>query len=95
MYPLVVIGLVGMLRRDRGARWYALPIAAVGALISSWHYMIEWRPSLEGGTCSATGPSCADIWFRSFGFATLAVMALVAFVAVIVINALPEMEDPS
>lgn len=95
MYPLVVIGLVGMLRRDRGARWYALPIAAIGAVISAWHYTIEWRPSLEGGTCSATGPSCADIWFRSFGFATLAFMALVAFVAIIVINALPESEDPS
>jgi disulfide bond formation protein DsbB len=95
MYPLVVVGLVGMLRNDRGARWYALPIAAVGAVISAWHHLIEWRPSLEGGTCSATGPSCADIWFRSFGFATLAFMALVGFVAIIVINLIPEpTEDP-
>ena len=95
MYPLDVIGLVAVLRRARDARWYALPSAAVGAVISSWHYLIEWRPSLEGGTCSATGPSCADIWFRSFGFASLAFMALVAFVALIVSNALPEIEDPS
>jgi disulfide bond formation protein DsbB len=92
MYPLAVIGLVGMLRNDRGARWHALPIAAVGAVISAWHNLIEWRPSLEGGTCSATGPSCADIWFRTFGFATLAFMALVAFLAIIVINLVP---DPS
>jgi disulfide bond formation protein DsbB len=93
MYPLVVIGLVGMVRNDRGARCYALPIATVGAAISAWHHLIEWRPALEGGTCSATGPSCADIWFRSFGFATLAFMALVAFIAIIVINLIPESSE--
>jgi hypothetical protein len=84
MYPLALILLIAAIRRDRGIRWYAVPVAAVGAAVSSYHYLIEWRPSLEGGACSATGPACADIWFREFGFVTLAFMALAGFLSIIV-----------
>ena len=59
-------------------------MAAVGAVVSTYHYLIEWRPSLEGGACGV-GPSCADIWFREFGFVTLAFMALAGFVAILVL----------
>lgn len=86
MYPLAVIGVVAAVRRDRSARWYIVPIAAIGAAISTYHYVIEWKPSLEGGACSATGPSCAFIWFRELGFVTLAFMALAGFLAIIVFN---------
>ena len=93
MYPIALIGLVAFIRRDAGARFYVLPMAAIGACISGWHYLIEWRPGLDTGSCSATGPSCTDIWFRSFGFLTLAGMALIGFVALIVVNAIPEPVD--
>jgi Disulfide bond formation protein DsbB len=85
MYPLSLILLVAILRRDRGARWYVVPIAAIGACVSAYHYLLEWAPSLEGGSCSATGPACSLIWFREFGFETLAFMALVGFVSIIVL----------
>lgn len=90
MYPIAMIGLVSFIRRDAGARLYVLPIAAIGACISAWHYLIEWRPALDTGSCAATGPSCTDIWFRSFGFLTLAGMALIGFLALIIVNAIPE-----
>ena len=93
MYPLAVIGFIGLIRRDPGARWYALPIAAVGACVSAWHYLIEWRPGLDSGACSASGPACSDIWFRSYGFVTLAFMALVGFVAVVVVSLIPGEDD--
>lgn len=93
MYPIALIGLVAFIRRDAGARFYVLPMAAIGACISGWHYLIEWRPGLDTGSCSATGPSCTDIWFRSFGFLTLAGMALIGFLALIVVNAIPEPVD--
>ena len=90
MYPIAMIGLVSFIRRDAGARLYVLPIAAIGACISAWHYLIEWRPALDTGSCAATGPSCTDIWFRSFGFLTRAGMALIGFLALIIVNAIPE-----
>jgi disulfide bond formation protein DsbB len=86
MYPLAVVLLVAAIRRDRGAKFYVVPIAAAGALVSSYHYLLEWKPSLEGGACAAVGPACADIWFREFGFVTLAFMALAGFIAIIVFS---------
>lgn len=84
MYPLSVVLLVAALRRDRGVVWYVVPVAVLGALVAGWHYVVEWRPSLEGGVCGVSGPSCAAVWFREFGFVTLALMALLAFAAVVV-----------
>ncbi len=83
MYPLAAILLVGAIRRDRGVRWYVAPLAAIGALISGYHYLIEWRPELDTGTCELFGPSCTAFWFREFGFITLAFMALVGFLTIL------------
>jgi disulfide bond formation protein DsbB len=85
MYPLAVILPIAAARRDHGARWYVIPIAAIGAGVSIYHYVLEWAPELEGGSCSATGPRCSAIWFREFGFVTLASMALAGFVSIILL----------
>jgi disulfide bond formation protein DsbB len=86
MYPLSVVLLVAAIRRDRAARFYVVPIAVIGAIVSSYHYLLEWKPSLEGGSCSAVGPACSSIWFREFGFVTLAFMALAGFISIIVFS---------
>lgn len=83
MYPLAVIMVIAAIRNDRRVAWYAAPIAVIGAVIAGYHTLIEWQPSLDGGVCSAAGPSCTDVWFREFGFVTLAFMALTGFLAVL------------
>jgi len=85
MYPLSVILLVGGIRRDPGVRWYAAPIAVIGALIAAYHTLIEWRPSLDTGACELTGPSCSVVWFREFGFLSLATMALIGFLTILIL----------
>lgn len=85
MYPLAPILLVGALRRDPGVRWYAVPLAAIGVAISGWHTLIEWRPALDTGECELTGPSCTFVWFREFGFLSLASMALIGFLTVLIL----------
>lgn len=85
MYPLAVILLVAAVRRDWAVRWYVVPVAGSGACVSLYHYVIEWRPELEAGSCEF-GPSCTDFYFREFGFVTLAFMALCGFVAIIVLT---------
>ena len=47
MYPLSVVLLVGAIRRDAAVRWYAGPLALIGALIAGYHTLIEWRPALD------------------------------------------------
>ncbi len=82
MYPLALLLLIAAVRRDHGIRLYAIPLAAVGAIISTYHYIIEWNPSLGSGTCEITAP-CTVPWFRQFGFISLSLMALCGFAAII------------
>jgi disulfide bond formation protein DsbB len=84
MYPLSVILFVGAIRRDRGVRWYAGPLAAIGLALSSYHSLIEWRPTLDTGACEATGPSCSIVWFREFGL-SLANFAWIGFLTILIL----------
>lgn len=79
MYPMALILAIAVARRDSGVRRYAVPVVLVGAVISTYHYLIEWFPDLEGSSvCSAAVP-CNFVWFRRFGFVTLPFMALSGF----------------
>ena len=82
MYPLVVILGIAAWRRDVGVRRYAVPLAAIGAVISMYHYTLEWFPWLELGVCAATTP-CTLVWFRELGFISLPYLALSAFLLII------------
>ncbi len=83
MYPLAIILGIATLRRDHGIRVYAVPLAAVGAVISLYHYLYEWFPELDTGACSVSLP-CTFVWFRAFGFVSLPFMALSGFSFIIV-----------
>ena len=91
MYALALLLLIAALRRDAAIRYYAVPVAIVGFLLSSYHYLIEWYPSLEGatGSCDIT-VSCTAPWFRQFGFISLSLMALCGFAAIISLLTLGE-----
>ena len=91
MYPLGVILVIASVRRDRAIRWYVVPLAGIGALISLYHWILERFPDLDAGVCSVQVP-CEFVWFERFGFITLPFMALTAFVAVITLVALPDKE---
>lgn len=82
MYSLAVILLVAAVKRDHGVTKYALPLAVIGAGISTYHYLLEWFPSIQTDVCSIDVP-CTTIWFREFGFATLSFMALSGFLLII------------
>lgn len=52
-----------------------MPVAAVGAALSVYHYLLEWFPRLDAGACSRT-ISCEFVWFRALGFATFSYIAV-------------------
>jgi disulfide bond formation protein DsbB len=88
MYPLAIILGIAALRRDRGIRWYALPLAGVGICLSAYHYLIERFPDLDAVSCSAATP-CTFVWFEKFGFVTLPFMALSGFALILTLLTLP------
>jgi disulfide bond formation protein DsbB len=89
MYPLVIILAMAVARRDVGVRWYAMPVAMIGAGISTYHYFLEWFPQIDTGACHV-GIPCTAVWFRELGFVSLPFLALTAFVLIIVLLAVPQ-----
>jgi disulfide bond formation protein DsbB len=88
MYPLVLILGIAVFRRDLSIRLYAIPLAAIGAAISTYHYFLEWFPEIDTGACTV-GIPCTQVWFREFGFVSLPLLALLAFLLVITLLAIP------
>ena len=82
MYPLALVLVVGWLRRDRGVHLYGLPMCLAGAAMSTWHYLLQHFPDLEGATtCSLTSP-CTVRYAWEFGFVSIPYMAGSVFVLV-------------
>ena len=82
MYPLVVILGLAAWRRDAGAWIYGAALAALGAVISAYHVLLEWFPSLSSGACDPDNP-CTLVWFRVFGVFSLPTLALTAFLLIL------------
>ncbi len=93
MYPLAVILVIAAWRRDISARVYVIPIAALGALVSCYHILIERFPDLHSAGCDPDNP-CSLIWVEHFGFVTIPTMALAGFGAIITIVALTPRSAP-
>lgn len=93
MYPLVLILGIAARHADVRVRRYAAPLAVIGAVLSTFHYLLEWFPSLDSGVCSATTP-CTVIWFRQIGFVTMPYLALSAFLLILALLALARAPEP-
>lgn len=89
MYPLVLILGIAAIRRDTAIRLYVIPLALIGVVISSYHYLLEWFPAIDSGAC-VVGVPCTTVWFREFGFASIPFLALVAFLLIITFLMIPE-----
>lgn len=81
MYPLVVVLGVGLLRGEAGVWRYALPLPVIGVVISVYHTVIQWQPSLEVTECS-TGVPCTGRYLQVFGFISIPTMAGAAFLLI-------------
>jgi disulfide bond formation protein DsbB len=86
MYPLVLLLAIAAARRERAGAWYVVSLAAIGAVISTYHVGLEWFPSLDSGACSVTTP-CTIVWFRVFGVISLPTLALSAFLLILTLMA--------
>jgi disulfide bond formation protein DsbB len=84
IYPLVVVTGVAAWRGDRQVWRTAVPIAALGSLVSIYHLAVERNPAL-GGACDPAAP-CSVRWVEQFGVLTLPAMALAAAVAIAVLT---------
>ena len=85
MYSIAIISFVAALRNDKNIVRYTIVLAPLGLIVSTYHYLLEWFPTLETNVCSLDVP-CTAVWFRELGFVTLCFMAGCAFITVIAVS---------
>jgi len=85
IFSIAIISFVAALRNDKNIARYTIVLAPIGLLVSTYHYLLEWFPTLEANSCSLDVP-CTAIWFRELGFVTLSFMAGCAFITVIAVS---------
>jgi disulfide bond formation protein DsbB len=86
MYPLAIVLLVGAIRREVAVKFYAIPIALIGLVISVYHNVLQFYPSLEGTSCDPLVP-CSARSIEMFGFMDLPFMAGAGFIVIAVLLA--------
>lgn len=87
MYPQVVLLGIATFKKDRAIFPYSASLAALGGLISAYHILVENFPGLDGVIdCSRVGVSCSTEYIDWFGFITIPLLALVAFVLIVVLQ---------
>jgi disulfide bond formation protein DsbB len=82
MYPLTIVIAVGILRRDRILPAYVLPMSLLGAAVATYHVLLQktnWFT--ESAACKA-GVPCSSDYINWFGFITIPILALAAFLLI-------------
>jgi len=97
MYPLVILLGRACYRGDRGIARYALPLSIIGGLISLYHYGEQKIPGLAKMLPCTAGVPCNQDYLNWFGFVTIPLLALIAFVLISIFlwmaRERPEMEE--
>ncbi len=92
MYPLSLILAIAAIGRDRRVWRFVAPIAAIGAAISAYHYLIQQFPELSTGAACSSGVPCTAAYVWEFGFVSIPFMALVAFSVILLMGSIDRSE---
>ena len=82
MYPLVIVIAIGILLNDRRMKIYALPFSVIGLMISIYHNLLYYGVIPKAITPCTEGVPCDAVQLELFGFITIPLMGLVAFLVV-------------
>ncbi|MBB6678724.1 disulfide bond formation protein B [Cohnella lubricantis] len=85
MYPLALLLGRAALKDDRSIAGYVLPLSVIGGLFSLYHYMEQKVPGLDSLLPCRTGVPCNVDYLDWFGFITIPLLALIAFVLITVL----------
>ncbi len=86
MYPLSLIILIGLIKHDEYLPTYVLPFSILGIFASTYHNLIQYGLVSHSASCS-TGIPCTLRYVNYFGFITIPLMALTAFILITLVMA--------
>ena len=79
MFPLVLLLPAGLFPFDRRVVRYALPLLAVGWLVSLFHLLLVHGVIPESIQPCVKGVSCKEVQIQWLGFVTIPLLSFVAF----------------
>lgn len=82
MFPLVFVLAVGLLPYDAKVVRYALPLSVVGLLIAAFHALLLAGFIPANLTPCTQGVPCSKVQIPWFGFLTIPLMSVLAFLAI-------------
>lgn len=87
MYPLILLTAMGVLKKDKHVADYVLGLSIIGAFISLYHNFIYYYNGGLNVFCNigGAGVSCVKRYVFEFGYVTIPMMALTAFLVIIVL----------
>jgi len=94
MFPLALILPIGLFPFDRKVLRYALPLAAIGGLIALYHVLLVAGVIPETMQPCTQGVPCKEQVMVWLGFVTIPLLALLAFVAIVVLLCIAHFRSP-
>lgn len=82
MYPLVFLLIVVAIFRYWWLTWATMVVPIIGGAIAAHHVWIEIHPESASAQCKV-GIPCTFKWINEFGYVTIPLLALTAFVLIV------------
>jgi disulfide bond formation protein DsbB len=85
MYPQVVLLGFAYIRKDKSVAAYSILLSSIGAIIATYHYLLQIGKVQEILPCSAVGysVSCSTKFVMTYGYITIPMMALSGFLLIL------------
>ena len=96
MYPLAIVTLLAAIANDHRVARYLLPLPVIGAGFSVYHLLVESKIVEQTNACLVSAPGgCAVKWIDEFGYVTIPMLALTAFVLAFAFLLFAALEAPA
>ena len=82
MYPLVAILAIGIWKKDKSLPFFVLPLSIIGTIIAVYHNLLYYKIIPENLAPCTLGISCTTRQIELFGFITIPLLSLLAFLLI-------------
>ena len=84
MYPFTIILAIAIIKKDNEIALYTSVLSLIGACISTYHVLIQKVPFFTDKAASCGRIPCTGDYINWFGFITIPMLALIAFIIIFV-----------
>ena len=88
MYPFTVLLGIAIIRKDYSISFYTMILSAIGACISTYHYLIQKVAFFSDHALTCGRVPCTGQYVNLFGFITIPFLALTAFIIIFICSLL-------